>query len=469
MAGVFISYSRHDKDFADYIAEELRQRDFEVFIDYQRLLGGESWVERLGHEIDKREYVVFILSRRSVRSEWVQDEIAYARRLNKPIIPVIMERIKDSDWSKFFFLVRREHIDFTPWYTGKKAEDAVQKLVASLGRSILLEADSEKVLTPDNAVGIQLQTTFLPLGYKGADGIAFSPDGSLFAVALDDEIHLLRVMDWDEVAVFSIFMEIAVKNLAFSPDGSLLGAAGSDSKLKIWSVPQLLETVGQDARREANKFRSSVATLDARRGITGTSRFAFSPDGHVLAWACGADVEIWDVRRYSKSGTLKGSGGNWFTRDGLFDVAFSPDGGIVAAASGDKTVKLWNARSSNAMGVLSRHSAEVTCVAFSPDGQVIASGARDATVALWDVSRQQEIGTLIGHANQILTIAFSPDGRLLASASVDGTGRLWDVMRQREVNHLRHNMPVGAITFSPDGTLLVSNCRHHGTCVWGIV
>jgi WD40 repeat protein len=148
-------------------------------------------------------------------------------------------------------------------------------------------------------------------------------------------------------------------------------------------------------------------------------------------------------------------------------VAFSPDGKLLASASFDETVRLWDVDSGTPLQTLEGHSSDVNAVAFSPDGKLLASASYDETVRLWDAGSGTPLQTLKGHSLVVKAVTFSPDGKLLASASDDETIRLWDTGSGTPLQTLEgHNSYVNAVAFSPDSKLLASASYNEIVKLW---
>jgi WD40 repeat protein len=94
-------------------------------------------------------------------------------------------------------------------------------------------------------------------------------------------------------------------------------------------------------------------------------------------------------------------------------------------------VGLWDVESGKQHGeMLTGHNGKVLDVAFSPNGKLLASAGADDTVRLWDVESGKQRGQpLTGHRT-VFGVDFSPDGGLLASASWDKTVRLWEISQE---------------------------------------
>ncbi|MFE0512449.1 AAA family ATPase [Streptomyces sp. NPDC058964] len=205
----------------------------------------------------------------------------------------------------------------------------------------------------------------------------------------------------------------------------------------------------------------------------------FSPDGHVLATASyDRTVRLWNVTdptRPKPLGKPLTGHTSWVST-----AVFSPDGHTLASASDDGTIRLWDLRNPDhpraLAAPLSGHGGTVYLLAFSPDGRTLASADEDRTVRLWDVrdpARPRALATLTGPTAAVRCVAFSPDGRTLAAGGDDKTIRLWNTAAPRRPEPVGkpltgHTGTVHSLSFNPDGRTLASGSADDTIRLWNV-
>ncbi len=188
---------------------------------------------------------------------------------------------------------------------------------------------------------------------------------------------------------------------------------------------------------------------------------AFSPNNPLLASASAdSTIQLWNLNTNTLQATLRGHTSN------VLNVAFDPNGSLLASGSADGTVRLWNPSTETLQATLEAHTSDVLSIAFNSDGSLLASGSADGTVRLWNPSTETLQATLEAHMDSVLDVAFSPDGLLLASASDDGLVGLWDTHTEILQATLGHESPVLSVAFSPDGDLLATGSADGVARLW---
>ena len=234
--------------------------------------------------------------------------------------------------------------------------------------------------------------------------------------------------------------------LALAWNDNRLITGGYDSYLQVWD----LETM------RSQKIRTDVQG-DVDMSAIGT--LAVAPNGTLVAAGFGRPtahqsdypqvVKIWEFANGNMK-PIQTLMGHFNT---ICQVAFSPDGTLLATASDDRQVILWSTKDWKMVWQL-KGTDRFKSVTFSVDGKTVIAGDSRGTVTIWETASGRRVSQLRGHAAAVYRIVFSADGRTLATASWDNTIKLWEPVKGRELRTLHdHDDWISCLAFAPDGTL----------------
>jgi GTPase SAR1 family protein/predicted MPP superfamily phosphohydrolase len=151
----------------------------------------------------------------------------------------------------------------------------------------------------------------------------------------------------------------------------------------------------------------------------------------------------------------------------LKDVAWSPDGKILASCSSTRNILLWHAGTGRTVHDLEIHNSEVDGISWSPDGNWLSSASWDNTIILWMVKTGNAVRRLRGHDSSVRCVAWAPDGNFIASGSNDRTVRIWNVKTGRSHYLLEgHTDKVLSVGFLDDGKMLASLAENGRMILW---
>ncbi|MEO5340058.1 MAG: AAA family ATPase [Magnetococcus sp. MYC-9] len=257
--------------------------------------------------------------------------------------------------------------------------------------------------------------------------VAFSPDGQLLAVGGDEGV--VRLWEWGKGQERATLHGSggAFYSVVFSPSGTLLAAGTADHKILLWDVGsgQLLK-----------QWSGHQAPV---RGL------AFSPDGvTLLSGAQDGTVNRWNMAQsVPVARPFKG------TREGIYAVAYSPDGKWIAAG-GFRSVHLWNALTGHAKPPLKQHASWVRSLSFSGDSSRLAAVGDDGHLHVWQIADGATLESWAGHLAPAFAVSHIQDQEWI-SAGGDGRILIW----QQGVT-----TPTWSLIGHPDGRWI--SCRMLG-------
>jgi WD40 repeat protein/serine/threonine-protein kinase RIO1 len=245
-----------------------------------------------------------------------------------------------------------------------------------------------------------------------------------------------------------------VSAVSFTPDGSQVLTRGGDSTLRIWDADS-----GELISSRADFPTAIPANVLMARPL-------------LQSWP-GLPPAAINVPRGGPSGRVPA-----MPVRGIVMRVFNADATRSVTLSADGIVRLWNNQTKEQVATWKppkssgSESLSVTLLAVNGDASRVAVVCRNRRLLLWD-PLTGDIAEASGHSDDIRAITFSPDGTLLLTGSVDRTARLWDAVTGEPFAVLDgHTNGVSAVVFSPDGKRIAtasSGSFDSTTRLWDVV
>lgn len=329
------------------------------------------------------------------------------------------------------------------------------------GRMVARELDGNTVVTDVSSRRVVLERAQAQLP-------VFAHHGSRLAYVTRDpssKIDIVNILDLaTREEVQSVRFAESIQWFGFTPDDRLL--------LTVSIRPETVRTEESPAELAAwdvlTGRRLWQRTIGGRPHWMRWRSYAISPDGAALAAALPkGKVQVLQTKDGSERFTIK------TTEELSICVMFSADNSTLLTGAGfsDPVIRLWDARSGEARGLLEGHTAYVTDMLFTPDGTRLISSGADQTIRLWNWVTRQSAGVLRGHLDEVDGMNLDPDGRTLASRCKDGSIYFWNLDKtskylgyQTLPRRLRPRPQCAQ--FTPDSRFIVGIELNGGVGVW---
>lgn len=211
--------------------------------------------------------------------------------------------------------------------------------------------------------------------------------------------------------------------------------------------------------RSSTAKPESDAPAMLQSGEARVQSLAWTPDGMTLASGnLDGRVTLWNVGEERPRTVLPESVARSLSEEwlGLFPLAWSPDGTILASTRGHEVI-LRDASDGRARATFRVAAPPVQSLTFSPDGAALAAGCVDGTVAFWDMAAGRVRAVWRGHPGSVNGLAFAPDGRTIASASIEGTLCVRDAATGRLESSAKAAWGIRSLAFAPDGLAIATS------------
>ncbi len=315
---------------------------------------------------------------------------------------------------------------------------SLRSLAKSEGASILaVSPDGSKLAGGDKDGHVKIWNSadgkelFQLNGHRGAvTGLAFTGNSQfLISCGKDKTLRFWNPANGQSLGVIGAHTT-EVRGLAVSPNNNAVYSAGADGSLKFWTLPPVAsKTLG-------GAYGDAVTAL------------ALSGDGNAfVSGSADTSVRLANAMNGQPIREFKGANA------GVESVAQSPNGALIAVATADKRMLIWQAGDGR---LLANVASPATGLAFHPNSNQLLTGGSDGSLKLWAMPPALE--RTLAHPDAVRAAVVSADGKRMFTGGADKIVRAWNLpdAKMPERQYSGHTAAVNAVALSGDGKFLAS-------------
>ena len=242
-----------------------------------------------------------------------------------------------------------------------------------------------------------------------------------------------------------------VKSICFSTDSTFLVSRSNGNIIRVW-----------DITKDAKQIPITINLDYMSVNDNSIEKVLCSPDGERIMAneqnEKGSNISVWSIKTGTKLLEIEQS-------SNITDFTISPDGKYIISGSKDGEIILWDANTGQKRAYILDDNS-ISTIIFSPNGDQVASANIDGDVLIWNLA-ENKIHRIKSGTQEVI-IVYSPNSKWLVTGGKEGAITFWNAINGNKGEIVQNDEGITALSFSPDGNLLLSASEDGAYKIWGI-